>query len=340
MVQLSMDSTFHDILLNSITDSDTSMLFDNLNWNNCYYWRVRAFDGYEYGDWSSISSFSTITEQITPGNDEYKVPLNIVLEWNQTDNVDFYELKISDDAAMINNCKIFSNLEICKLDMKNLSNNTSYYWSIRSQNSGKFTQWSEPFKFTTQLTTPVALTPKDITHPSPEIIPLTFSWTPTEDKELYHLQISNDSNFNNIIFDNNTIESEQFILNEKLSENTYYWRVSALNSKNSSDWSETKTFNISATVDVNSNETENEIYVYPNPFNSETSFNISISNPEPVQLKIYSIEGKEIEVVVNEFLQAGKYQYKLNSSLFNSGIYYYVLSTGQNIKSGKLIIAK
>jgi hypothetical protein len=249
---------------------------------------------------------------------------------------------LSTDSEFIDDNQFYTNIGTNNYQVSELKNNTTYYWSIRSIRSTKLADWSESYKFTTKLVAPESLLPLDDSHNHPLGNPLTFNWTGTEGSDYYHLQIATDRSFDKIIIDSNFIKSEQFVTYELLPEGKYYWRVSSLNSKNSSDWSRTRKFSISPAVDVEDNENNaiNDINVYPNPFSTGTNFNFSISEPEYVQLRVYSIDGKEIEVVVNELLQAGNYQYKLNSSLLNSGIYYYVFHIGNNIKAEKLILAK
>jgi len=59
---------------------------------------------------------------------------------------------------------------------------------------------------------------------------LSFEWSKEQNAVNYHLQIATDIHFNNLIFDeissNNTIK-----LKEKLPENTYFWRVIAIDSE-------------------------------------------------------------------------------------------------------------
>jgi subtilisin family serine protease len=81
---------------------------------------------------------------------------------------------------------------------------------------------------------------------------------------------------------------------------------------------------------------------YPNPFNPETVIRYQLPVADFVTLKVYNILGNEIATLVNEFQNAGIYNSKfsiLNSQL-SSGVYFYKLSVGKIIKSGKMIMIK
>ncbi len=64
---------------------------------------------------------------------------------------------------------------------------------------------------------------------------------------------------------------------------------------------------------------------YPNPFNQSTMFKFQCSIAGNVKVKIYDISGKEVDLLVNENLQAGTYQVRFNAGGLSSGIYFYSL---------------
>jgi hypothetical protein len=81
---------------------------------------------------------------------------------------------------------------------------------------------------------------------------------------------------------------------------------------------------------------------YPNPFNPTTIINYSLPNAEHVSLKIYDILGNEIATLVNEFKQAGEYDFQFSSNkyMLSSGIYFYRLTAGKFSESRKMILIK
>jgi hypothetical protein len=79
---------------------------------------------------------------------------------------------------------------------------------------------------------------------------------------------------------------------------------------------------------------------YPNPFNPETSIKFDIPNAGNVKLSIFDITGKEVNVLVNENLNAGTYSFKWNGAQFASGIYFYRVSAGSFIQTRKMVLIK
>lgn len=89
---------------------------------------------------------------------------------------------------------------------------------------------------------------------------------------------------------------------------------------------------------------------YPNPFNPVTKIKFSIpqtANPLPggargglTTLKVYDILGNEVAILLNEPKSPGIYEVDFNASDLSSGIYLYVLKSGYNVLSNKMIILK
>ncbi|MCS7052091.1 MAG: T9SS type A sorting domain-containing protein, partial [Ignavibacterium sp.] len=82
---------------------------------------------------------------------------------------------------------------------------------------------------------------------------------------------------------------------------------------------------------------------YPNPFNPTTIISYQIPKSSNVTLKLYDILGNEVATLVNEYKEAGRYEYELkigqNINL-SSGIYFYKLQAGEFSQIKKMILAK
>ncbi len=75
---------------------------------------------------------------------------------------------------------------------------------------------------------------------------------------------------------------------------------------------------------------------YPNPFNPTTTIKYGITERTFVELKIYDILGREVEVLVNEEQDAGYYDVIFKASILPSGVYFYQLKAGDpSTNSGK-----
>ena len=67
---------------------------------------------------------------------------------------------------------------------------------------------------------------------------------------------------------------------------------------------------------------------FPNPFNPNTKIEYSIPNTQYTILKVYDIAGKEVAILVNEIMPAGRYEVEFDGSNLSSGVYCYKIESG------------
>lgn len=92
---------------------------------------------------------------------------------------------------------------------------------------------------------------------------------------------------------------------------------------------------------------------YPNPFNSTTTItfivgtNARLYNKKgnelvsiPTKLIVYDVLGREVAMLVNEELSAGKHSVQWNATGMSSGIYFYRLQAGNDVSTRKLFLVK
>ena len=81
----------------------------------------------------------------------------------------------------------------------------------------------------------------------------------------------------------------------------------------------------------------------PNPFNPSTIISYELYSPSNVSLKIYTLNGKQIGVLIDEFQNPGTYRIEFNANDFkdlSSGIYFYKLQTKYSSDIKKMIFTK
>lgn len=78
----------------------------------------------------------------------------------------------------------------------------------------------------------------------------------------------------------------------------------------------------------------------PNPFNPKTEIKFTIGNSSFISLKIFSSDGKLLEKLVDNYLSAGDYSFVFDGSNYASGIYYYVLESGNSKLIKKMVLIK
>ncbi|NOX87286.1 MAG: T9SS type A sorting domain-containing protein [Chlorobi bacterium] len=79
------------------------------------------------------------------------------------------------------------------------------------------------------------------------------------------------------------------------------------------------------------------ITAFPVPFTSSTTIEYELKNPGHIRLSVYDHLGKQIQVIVDEYLPQGKYKSTWNPGNLPSGVYYCLLKTGGRTQSIKII---
>lgn len=79
---------------------------------------------------------------------------------------------------------------------------------------------------------------------------------------------------------------------------------------------------------------------YPNPFNPSTNIRFEISGSGFVTLKVFDVLGREVAVLVNEYVRAGNYNVNFTTSKLSSGTYFYQLRVGNNVETKRMMLIK
>ena len=77
---------------------------------------------------------------------------------------------------------------------------------------------------------------------------------------------------------------------------------------------------------------------YPNPFNPTTTIKYKIYQPGHVEIKIYSIDGKIVNNLVDKHMPSGNFSVMWDAKGIASGIYFYQLIHDGNAKDTKRLI--
>lgn len=79
---------------------------------------------------------------------------------------------------------------------------------------------------------------------------------------------------------------------------------------------------------------------YPNPFNTISKIKYQIAKNNKVRIAVYDVKGTKIRELVNQKQNAGTYEIFFDGNAFASGVYYYILETGDFKQTNKLVILK
>jgi len=79
---------------------------------------------------------------------------------------------------------------------------------------------------------------------------------------------------------------------------------------------------------------------YPNPFNPSTTISYQIPKAGHVEIKIFDLLGRELSMLVNSDMSAGKHEVKFDGSNLSSGVYFYRMTAENFVSTRKLLLMK
>lgn len=101
-----------------------------------------------------------------------------------------------------------------------------------------------------------------------------------------------------------------------------------------------ETYTIGQKADFKSVQKTPDLKIYPNPFFERTQIEFELSQSGMTRVSIIDIQGKEVELLLHEYLHSGKYKigYQTNSKL--NGVYTVMLVTEKERMHKSCIILK
>jgi uncharacterized protein (TIGR02145 family) len=224
--------------------ADTT-IFSDATW----YWRLRPRFGEDgYKEWSEIRQFSVDTQGPSapvlkgPETGQISDTPRPQLSWNAVVDAGMYELFVAFNDSAFNT--VFyrdSTLTQSTFSFTTDLGGGVYYWRVRGRDaSGNWGDWSEQSYFSV-LQNVVLNIPSDNFLTNNPLI--QFNWNDIEGASAYGLAIDDNPEFSNPEFERNDISGSEYILDQTLSDGTWYWRVQAQDATGSWDeWSSVRSF--------------------------------------------------------------------------------------------------
>lgn len=75
---------------------------------------------------------------------------------------------------------------------------------------------------------------------------------------------------------------------------------------------------------------------HPNPFTSATTLVFDLPEAGPVRLALYDVRGREVSVLVDGSLNAGRHEAVVSGSTLPSGTYVWRLTSGDDVRTGRI----
>ncbi len=79
---------------------------------------------------------------------------------------------------------------------------------------------------------------------------------------------------------------------------------------------------------------------YPNPFNANTVINFNLPSKSSTRVSVYDVLGREVEVLLEDNLNAGKHKVRWQADDYSSGIYFYRIKTDYDLLTKRMILLK
>lgn len=178
--------------------------------------------------------------------------------------------------------------------------------------------------------TPALISPSDGATDTPRDLVLT--WGSSFGTSLYRLQISTNSSFTSLVFDDAALLDTVFSSTPLAANTLHFWRVRAINAGGSSSFSSARSFTTGTTItSVRTLEGVPMGYEldqnFPNPFNPGTAIRFSLAQRSFVTITVYSILGNEIKTILSQVKDAGRFEVQFDAGELSSGVYFYVMRT-------------
>jgi hypothetical protein len=260
-VDLSTNTAFTSLILSNVNTENVSFRdVGSLTAENQYYYRVRASDGTTTSASSNVVTFTTLrdvetydeqfqnlaTPNISNITDIYLTSFSA--SWSAVNLADSYSVQIAttSDFSSIVQTVTTKNTSV---SFAGLTAATVYYVRVRAISVWQTTAYSATQVVTTlslnsSLNPPQLLTPTAITSKS-----ILFQWVLRSYATRYLFELSTSSGFASIAYSTIVGNGGSLLLNEGISPaTTYYSRIRALNSSQSSDYSNSVTTTTAAAL--------------------------------------------------------------------------------------------
>ncbi len=153
-VQLSKYQDINPPVINDSGVSGTSYDYSGLEYNTKYFWRVLSKNSEVTSEWSDVWNFTTRIAPpilVSPLDNAIKIQNYSFLLWNPITNAITYNIQLSKKSDFSSDTINGTGITSLFYNIGRLNINTDYYWHVSAVLPAGMTDWSVPWKFTTDI---------------------------------------------------------------------------------------------------------------------------------------------------------------------------------------------
>ena len=257
-VQADTVNTFNSAILvtasktyinSSSSNTDTEHTFGNLFFGKTYYWRVRAYISGDTSTWSNgvfkTVDYVSLSSPLTGSNNF----IGVTLDWQAHAGVTFYDVQADttntfNSPILVSASKTYINSNSSNTDTDhtfgNLFFGKTYYWRVRARNTVDTSAWTTgTFKTVDYVTLSSPVTGSN------NWTGVTLDWQAHAGVTFYDVQADTSNTFNSPVIvsaskayinSNSSNTDTDHTFGDLFFGKTYYWRVRARNTVDTSAW--------------------------------------------------------------------------------------------------------
>ncbi|MDC1068378.1 T9SS type A sorting domain-containing protein [Candidatus Kapabacteria bacterium] len=252
-LQVSTSSTFgaQDVIFDQegITSNSQVVPLDPTLFDKEYFWRVRGQESNTcISDWSAPFSFKTQLQSTTLTSPEDLSTClqlnNQKFEWSAIQSSNTFQFQLSDEPSFADPVLNIMDIAGSELTVDIPGDNTTYYWRVRANSGNNTSEWTSANQLLSGIFSPSPDNPVD--GAQDQFIAVNLEWINQSNFSNQKLQLSRSSDFTdeNIILDEEGINTTEYLAILPDYGTTYFWRISSTLGQCESGWSNTSSFTV------------------------------------------------------------------------------------------------
>lgn len=336
--QLDTSASFNSSLM-TITSVDGKLKTTNaanLYFGLKYYVRIRGLHVNDTMEWNTSRYFTVTDTLIVTKPAGTSVVPTASFEWKKLEGLQKYQILLSQDPDLTQYDVYNVSAAVNKYVPDTLLFGTTYYWKLAGIHAND-TVYSAISSFTT--ISKVTLDSPSNNGTNVELQP-TLEWDEIAGLVKYQLEIANNAEFAPVFtyYIDDTLNTFKVPIHVLDSAHVYYWRVKAISSRDTSDYSDVWSFRTVTLGKEDIAQVKNGVSIYPSPAVNKVNINIRNTFNGNATIEVYDLLGTR-HINTTAYFNSGLYK-DLQVGHLPSGIYMVsILADGQRITS-KLIIRK